>query len=89
MEWQIVTVIIALVSLIAAIAGPLVKLNNTITKLSTIIDHAIDRLKKLEQDDEEMQASSKEAHKRIHARIDDQAKTLQDHEIRINNLERK
>ena len=38
MEWTTVTVIIALVGLIAAVAGPLIKLNTIITRLAVIVD---------------------------------------------------
>lgn len=37
-EWQVVGVIIALVGLVSGVVAPIVKLNTTIIKLTTIVD---------------------------------------------------
>ena len=89
MEWQVVTVIIALIGLVAAVAGPIVKLNGTITKLSVIIEHALTRLDNLERGDKDMQTKMKESHTKLHGRIDRQEEVLHEHDKRITNLERK
>lgn len=38
MEWTVVTVIIALIGLVAAVITPIIKLNTIITKLATLVD---------------------------------------------------
>lgn len=40
-EWNIVTALVTLVSLGAAIMAPILKLNSTISKLSVLIDGAL------------------------------------------------
>ncbi len=39
MEWTTVTVIIAIVGLIATVTTPLIKLNSNITRLTVILDN--------------------------------------------------
>ena len=82
MEWQVVTVIIALVGLVTAIAAPLIRLNNSITKLTVMLDQALERLTKQEE-------NSHISHKRIWDKNEDQDKRLNDHEKRISFIERK
>lgn len=95
-EWQVVGVLIALVGLVSAVAGPMIKLNGTISRLSTIIEHALKRLDRLEQDDTAIQVSSREARRRIYERMDkqdtviaQQDKLLGNHEVRLTHLEKK
>lgn len=88
-EWGVITVIVTLAALVGAIAGPIVKLNSTITKLSTIIDYALKRLDELEKKDEKFLSERKTSHEKIHKRIDEQSEVLQNHETRIQFLERK
>lgn len=87
MEWQVVTVIIALVGLIALVTGPIIRLNSTITKLSVILRTAEARMDRLEKVDAEIQEHSADAHQRIHTRIDDQVEVLHEHDKRIHTLE--
>ena len=47
-EWGVFGVIVALVSFVVAVAAPMLKLNGTITRLSTIIEQFSKRLDKLE-----------------------------------------
>ena len=47
-EWGVVTVIIALVGLFATVSKPIIKLNKTITELSTDLKQVMTRLDKLE-----------------------------------------
>ena len=82
MEWQVVTVIIALVGLVTAIAAPLIRLNNNITKLTVMLDQALERLTKQEE-------NSHISHKRIWDKNEEQDKMLNDHEKRISFIERK
>lgn len=89
MEWSVVTVIVVLVGLFAAIAGPIIKLNSTITKLSTMIDYALKKLDELEEKDGMLREERKASHEKIHKRIDKQGELLRQHETRIQFLERK
>ena len=64
MEWSVVTVIVVLVGLFAAIAGPIIKLNSTITKLSTMIDYALKKLDELEEKDGMLREERKASHEK-------------------------
>lgn len=93
-EWGVFGVVVALISFVVAVAAPMLKLNGTITRLSTIIEQFSKRLDKLEQDDEASRSSNREARRRIHERIDGQEKQiaehdkkLANHELRLNQLE--
>ncbi len=81
-KWDIVVVIIALVGLIAAITGPIVKQIRAMTRLTVTLEHVSDKLQTLND-------SNAEAHKRIWEKNDEQDKTLNDHETRIHVLEDK
>lgn len=82
MEWQVVTVIVALVGLVTAIVAPLIRLNTSITKLTVTLDQALERLAKQEE-------NSHASHKRIWDKNKEQDKRLNDHEKRISFIERK
>lgn len=86
--WDIVLIIVQIATLLLGIMLPVIKLNGTITELSTTLKHALGRMEQLEGVDREIKEHSSEVHRRIHARIDDDEKRLQNHEIRINNLEK-
>ena len=38
-EWEVVGVIVVLLGLIASISGPMIKLNGTLTRLNTKMEH--------------------------------------------------
>ncbi len=93
-EWGVFGVIVALVSFVVAVAAPMLKLNGTITRLSTIIEQFSKRLDKLEHNDEITKSSTRESHRRLHDRIDKNDELiaehdlkLENHEIRLNQLE--
>ena len=93
-EWGVFGVIVALVSFVVAIVVPMLKLNSTITRLSTIIEQFSKRLDKLEHNDEITKNSTRESHRRLHERIDKNDELiaehdlkLENHEIRLNQLE--
>lgn len=88
-EWGVVGVLVTLAGLIAAVVGPIIKLNSTITRLSTIIDYAMKKLDELEKKDEKFLSERKTAHEKIHNRIDEHGEVLNDHENRISYLERR
>lgn len=80
MTWEIFVGIGVIVSFVAAIAAPLLKLNTSITKLNSSVDvlkAAIDRI----EDD------NKESHSRIWKHNDSQDKIIEEHTKKINNIE--
>lgn len=88
-EWTVVTVIVVLVGLGVSVMAPVLKLNSTITRLSTLIDGALRDMKELKETDAAIRKHATEAHERIHGRIDGHDDKLLDHENRIVRLETK
>ena len=87
MEWTTVTVIIAIVGLIATVTTPLIKLNSNITRLTVILDNIKAELEEQKKALSAQQADSRESHRRLWAHNDEQDNTLNDHETRIRVLE--
>lgn len=81
-EWDIVTVLAAVVGLFAAVGAPVIRLNATMTRLSTLVEA-------LEKKVDNQAASSKESHRRLWEHNDEQDGKIADHEKRITILERK
>lgn len=81
-EWDIVTVLAAVVGLFAAVGAPVIRLNATMTRLSALVEQ-------LEKKVEKQGTESKESHRRLWAHNDEQDEKLNDHEKRITILERK
>lgn len=79
-EWGVFGVIAALVALGAAIIKPIVGLNNSITRLTTLIDGLSDDLT-------DLTSKNAQSHDRLWAHNDGQDKQLQDHEMRIGRIE--
>lgn len=82
MEWTVVTVIIALVGFVAAVIKPIVNLNSTIVKLTTVVDN-------LKEDMDGFGTKNTESHRRIWEKNNQQDETLDDHEKRITTIEAK
>ena len=57
--------LILLAALTAAVAGPIVKLNGTISRLSAILEQVLRRLDKLEGEDQRLQARGEEIQRRL------------------------
>ncbi len=81
-EWGVITVIAALVALGAAICGPIIKLNTSITKLTATMEAVGERLNRLDEDNHN-------SHKRLWDKNEEQDNRLGDHETRIHLLEKK
>ncbi len=79
-EWGVVTVLVTVVGLFAAVGAPVLKLNSTITRLQTVLDD-------LRSDFEDQKAHNSESHKRLWEHNDKQDEQLDDHEKRITRLE--
>lgn len=76
-EWTIVTTIVVIVGLIVTVTTPLLKLNTSITQLRSLIENVVKRV-----DD------NTESHRRIWKHNDEQDALLQNHELRIHDLEK-
>ena len=88
-EWTVFGVIAALATFTIAIVTPIIKLNGTITKLSVILENVLQRIEKLESQDDVFKKERKEAHEKIHNRIDSVEEEVNDHEKRIFAIERR
>ncbi|WP_434310488.1 hypothetical protein [Hominifimenecus sp. rT4P-3] len=80
-EWEVVGVLVALLGLIAAIAGPLIKLNTSITTLTVT-------LKDLNDDIDDLTVKNTKSHQRLWDHNEEQDKKLNDHEMRLTIVEK-
>lgn len=74
MEWTVVTVMVALAGLFVTVGRPVVELNRSITRLTTMLDHVTQRLDRLESD-------NRQTHARLWQRLDQ-------HDDRLHKLEK-
>lgn len=86
-QWTLVSSLSLLVGLTAAVAGPIVKLNGTISRLSAILEHVLSRLDKLEGEDEKLRARNEASERMLGNRIDHQDRRLNHCENRLALLE--
>lgn len=82
MTWEIVAGLFVLIGGIVSIVTPIVKLTKSITELTVKVDDFSHQI-------EQQSVRSKEAHKRLWVHNEEQDDKLQEHEIRISNLENK
>lgn len=80
-EWGVVLVIISVVGLIAAVTGPIVKLNTSITKLTVMMGNVTGDL-------DELTTKNSKSHERIHEKLERHDGAINDHDKRIHVLER-
>lgn len=81
-EWQVVGVVVALIGLVTALVTPMLKLNTSITTLTVVVEKNSQALERHEK-------HSREAHARLHARVDEVEEKVDGHEARITKLETK
>lgn len=81
-EWTVISVLVTLVGLGAAIIKPLMSLKGVITRLSGLVEN-------LEDSMSSAVVKNREAHERIWERIDEQEGQLRGHEVRIMLMENK
>ncbi len=79
-EWGVITVLAGLASFAAAVIGPVIKLNTSITKLTVSLTSLQNRL-------EEIESGNTSSHRRLWEKNDDQDRKLENHEMRIHDLE--
>lgn len=80
MEWNVVTVIISLVGLFAAVATPMVRLNSTIAKLTAQMESFMNGLAEFKARYTNQLNEFKQTHDDLYEKVDD-------HEHRITKLE--
>ena len=80
MEWTVVTVLTALVGLLAALLKPLLSLHGAITRLASSVEN-------LENQIEDLVRRNNEAHSRLWHKCDEQDALLHNHETRLQIME--
>lgn len=81
-EWAVVTVIVTLVGLIAAIVTPLVKLSSTLTNLKANMEH-------LKEDVETLESSSEKGSGKLWEHEKEQDRHLSQLELRLTVMEKR
>lgn len=81
-EWNVVGVLGVLAGLFLSVGAPVIRLNSTLTKLSTLMESLQNRQSQHERD-------NTDSHRRLWKHNDGQDTALHDHETRITILERK
>ena len=79
-EWTVVSVIVTLVGLGAAVIKPLISLNGTITRLTEVV-------RRLEENMAELTDKNSRAHIRLWEKVGEHDEALGRHETRIAVLE--
>ena len=81
-EWSIVSVLVVIIGLFCTVGAPIIKLNTNITRLNASLEATQRDQAKLEQDNHD-------AHKRMWDHNDEQDKMLEEHRIRLHDLDGK
>lgn len=84
MEWTVVTALVVIVGLVAAIAKPMVTFTRTFASVTATLTSSMEELK---HSFDRFSAENKESHGRIYSRMDLHEEKLGDHEKRISVLE--
>ena len=79
-EWQVFAVISALAGLGGIIIPPIVRLNSSVTKLMTVLQH-------LQTDIDKLSQTNKHGHERIWHTVTEQGELLNHHETRLRLIE--
>lgn len=82
-----VTALTGLVGLVAAVAAPVLRLNSAITRLSTLIDRALQDMGELKAAQAQLEQRATESQNALRRRIDQTRDRLHDHESRLCLLE--
>ena len=80
MEWTVVTVVVALAGLFAAVAKPIVSLTRSITELTVVV-------KNLQGDVKGLTEKNSQGHARLWEKSEEQDRRLDDHEQRLHAME--
>ena len=79
-QWDVVTVIIALVGLFISVIGPIVKLTRAITRLTSTMEN-------MEKNVVDLTANNRLSHERLWDHAKEQDLRISDHETRIRVME--
>ena len=79
-EWSVVGVFVTLLGIGAVVIPPIIKLTNSITRLTTLING-------MSEDISDLTAKNAQGHDRIWEHNKEQDRTLNDHERRLCHLE--
>lgn len=86
-EWGVFGVIVALASFIAAVVTPMLKLNSSITKLNVTINYMNQQLTNQNAEIDRIRERSRESHRKLWEKNDEQDGVLDSHDKRISKLE--
>lgn len=79
-RYDVIIIVVGLVTTALTIGAPVIKLNTAITKLIVKLDN-------LGEDMDDLEVHNRESHRRIHEKNEEQDEKLADHEGRIKVLE--
>ena len=88
MEWTVVTALVVIVGLFATVGKPIINLNSNIVKLNVSLDALNKRADKQEHDLDEQKKEARAIHKGLWEHSNEQDKRLDEHERRIDKLEK-
>lgn len=75
-EWGVIGVIVTIAGLFATVAGPMIKLNTAITKLTAVAE-------RLEIEFNEFTKKNADSHRRLWAHNEEQDERLNDHDLQL------
>ncbi len=81
-EWNVFLVLVAIVGFFFTVGAPIIKLNTNITKLNA-------SLESIQKDQVKLERDNHDAHKRIWEHNDEQDKMLEEHRLRLHDLDGK
>lgn len=87
-EWTVVTALVVIIGLFATVGKPIINLNSNIVRLNMSLEALNEKEEKLEGDLEKHITHSHDSHQRIWEHNAAQDKRLDDHERRIDKLEK-
>ena len=79
-EWSVALVVIALVGFAITVGKPIVNLNTTITRLSTVVEG-------MQKEVTALVAKNSQSHERLWEKNEEQDQKLDNHELRITKFE--
>lgn len=80
-EWNVVTTLVALIGLFITVGTPMLKVSTKLSQNTQAMEVLTEKLGALE-------SRNTEAHRRLWAKNDEQDERLDDHELRIHDLEK-
>ena len=89
MEWTVITVLVVVVGLISSIIKPLLTLNKTLVVLNITTTDLGTKVSSLDNQIKELTDNNSKGHARLWDQEAEQDKTINEHELRITELEKK